>query len=54
MSIQQNLTQIKSQLPAHVTLVAVSKTITENNLFMPPKSSYIEPKFRSGLVVYEL
>lgn len=26
MSIAQNLTQIKSQLPAHVTLVAVSKT----------------------------
>jgi uncharacterized pyridoxal phosphate-containing UPF0001 family protein len=26
MSIQQNLNSIKSQLPAHVTLVAVSKT----------------------------
>jgi pyridoxal phosphate enzyme (YggS family) len=26
MSIAQNLTQIKSQLPTHVTLVAVSKT----------------------------
>ena len=26
MSIQQNLNNIKSQLPAHVTLVAVSKT----------------------------
>ena len=26
MSIQQNLTEIKSQLPTHVTLVAVSKT----------------------------
>ena len=26
MSIEKNLTQIKSQLPAHVTLVAVSKT----------------------------
>ena len=26
MSIQQNLIQIKSKLPAHVTLVAVSKT----------------------------
>ena len=26
MSIQQNLNNIKSQLPTHVTLVAVSKT----------------------------
>ena len=30
------------------------KTIADNNLIMPPKSTYIEPKFRSGLVVYEL
>lgn len=26
----------------------------DNNLIMPPKSTYIEPKFRSGLVIYEL
>jgi uncharacterized protein (DUF1015 family) len=30
------------------------KTIADSNLIMPPKSTYIEPKFRSGLVVYEL
>jgi uncharacterized protein (DUF1015 family) len=30
------------------------KTIADNNLIMPPKSTYIEPKFRSGLMVYEL
>lgn len=30
------------------------KTLADNNLIMPPKSTYIEPKFRSGLVVYEL
>jgi len=30
------------------------KTIADENLIMPPKSTYIEPKFRSGLVVYEL
>ncbi|WMW77010.1 DUF1015 domain-containing protein [Flavobacterium sp. 20NA77.7] len=30
------------------------KTIADKNLIMPPKSTYIEPKFRSGLVVYEL
>jgi len=30
------------------------KAFADNNLIMPPKSTYIEPKFRSGLIVYEL
>lgn len=30
------------------------KELADNNLIMPPKSTYIEPKLRSGLVVYEL
>lgn len=30
------------------------KIIADANLIMPPKSTYIEPKFRSGLVIYEL
>ncbi|UOK42067.1 MULTISPECIES: DUF1015 domain-containing protein [Flavobacterium] len=30
------------------------KAIADLNMIMPPKSTYIEPKFRSGLVVYEL
>jgi uncharacterized protein (DUF1015 family) len=30
------------------------KALADNSLIMPPKSTYIEPKFRSGLVVYEL
>ena len=30
------------------------KELADNNLIMPPKSTYIEPKFRSGLVVYEI
>ncbi len=30
------------------------KAIADLDLIMPPKSTYIEPKFRSGLVVYEL
>jgi uncharacterized protein (DUF1015 family) len=30
------------------------KQLADNNLIMPPKSTYIEPKLRSGLVVYEL
>ncbi len=29
------------------------KALADANLIMPPKSTYIEPKFRSGLVVYE-
>ena len=30
------------------------KTVADSNLTMPPKSSYIEPKLRSGLTIYEL
>ena len=30
------------------------KILADNNLIMPPKSTYIEPKFRSGLLIYEL
>lgn len=30
------------------------KRIADNNCIMPPKSTYIEPKLRSGLVVYSL
>ena len=29
------------------------KALADANLIMPPKSTYIEPKFRSGLVIYE-
>ena len=30
------------------------KALADHNLIMPPKSTYIEPKFRSGLLIYEL
>lgn len=30
------------------------KDLADSNLTMPPKSTYIEPKFRNGLVIYEL
>ena len=30
------------------------KDFADNNLIMPPKSTYIEPKFQSGLMIYEL
>jgi len=29
------------------------KIVADNDLIMPPKSSYIEPKLRSGLTIYE-
>jgi uncharacterized protein (DUF1015 family) len=30
------------------------KAIADAGLVMPPKSTYIEPKLRSGLTIYEL
>ena len=36
------------------TDISEIKNLADNNLIMPPKSTYIDPKFRSGLVVYEL
>lgn len=38
----------------HPIAIEEIKAIADANLIMPPKSTYIEPKFRSGLVVYEL
>ena len=29
------------------------KTIADHNLVMPPKSTYIYPKLRSGMTIYE-
>lgn len=36
------------------TSIEEIKALADNNLIMPPKSTYIEPKFRSGLIIYEL
>ena len=36
------------------TAISEIKELADNNLIMPPKSTYIDPKFRNGLVVYEL
>jgi uncharacterized protein (DUF1015 family) len=30
------------------------KSIADAGLVMPPKSTYIEPKLRSGMAIYEL
>jgi uncharacterized protein (DUF1015 family) len=37
--------------PCHINEI---KVLADNHYIMPPKSTYIEPKFRSGLVIYEL
>lgn len=37
--------------PAEISEI---KALADNGLIMPPKSTYIEPKFRSGLIVYEI
>ncbi|MDT0650750.1 DUF1015 domain-containing protein [Autumnicola edwardsiae] len=39
-----------AMLPPGITEI---KQIAEENLTMPPKSTYIEPKLRSGLTIYE-
>ncbi|MDI1255230.1 MAG: DUF1015 domain-containing protein [Flavobacterium sp.] len=36
------------------TDISEIKELADKNLIMPPKSTYIDPKFRSGLVVYEI
>ena len=36
------------------TSVSEIKELADKQLIMPPKSTYIEPKFRSGLIIYEL
>jgi uncharacterized protein (DUF1015 family) len=30
------------------------KNVADAEMFMPPKSTYIEPKMRSGLTIYNL
>ncbi len=34
--------------------IAQLKSIADNNLTMPPKSTYVEPKLRSGLTIFQL
>ena len=34
--------------------ISALKEVADNNLSMPPKSTYIEPKLRSGLIIYSL
>jgi len=34
--------------------IDVLKKVADNNEIMPPKSTYIEPKLRSGLTIYSI
>ncbi|MCK5639059.1 MAG: DUF1015 family protein, partial [Flavobacteriaceae bacterium] len=34
--------------------VSQLKSVADNNLTMPPKSTYVEPKLRSGLTIFQL
>ncbi|MGB1040196.1 MAG: DUF1015 domain-containing protein [Flavobacteriales bacterium] len=47
----------KGQFDIAISMYPVSfaelKLIADNNLIMPPKSTYIEPKLRSGLTIYK-
>jgi uncharacterized protein (DUF1015 family) len=47
----------KKEFDLAITLYHTSieevKIIAENNLIMPPKSTWIEPKLRTGLIIYE-
>lgn len=36
------------------TAISEITGLADENLIMPPKSTYIEPKFRSGLIIYEI
>ena len=35
------------------TSIEEIKQIADENLIMPPKSTWIEPKIRTGLIIYE-
>ena len=60
---KQNLIEMKNKIDAGSFAVGFSivpitieevKAISDAGLVMPPKSTYIEPKLRSGLTIYEL
>lgn len=63
LSGKQSILELKNQIdegefkvgfllyPSNISEI---KALADNNLIMPPKSTYIEPKFRSGIVIYEL
>ena len=39
-------------MPKNITINEI-KDVADNNKYMPPKSTYIEPKLRSGLTIYK-
>ena len=46
--------QFKIGFMLYASTISEIKLLADNHLIMPPKSTYIEPKFRSGLIIYEL
>jgi uncharacterized protein (DUF1015 family) len=62
LSGKQTITEVKSKIDQgefevgfllFPSNIAEIKALADANQIMPPKSTYIEPKFRSGLVIYE-
>ena len=60
---KHNIIRMKDEIDAHNYKVGFSmlpvtiseiKEIADAGLVMPPKSTYIEPKLRSGMAIYEL
>jgi len=55
LTLQETIDRIEFDLAVtlyHTTIEEV-KSVAENNMIMPPKSTWIEPKLRTGLIIYE-
>ena len=50
---QQTLNELRDDLRQQAADIGEMKKIADAKLIMPPKTSYIEPKLRSGLTMYE-
>ena len=60
---KQGLTSLKNSVDSGDYCVAFAlkpitieqlKDVSDQNQVMPPKSTYIEPKLRSGLIIYSM
>jgi len=60
---KQSVTELKNKVDnrdfkvaflLHKTDISELKNIADSGLIMPPKSTYVEPKFRTGLTVFEV
>ena len=46
--------KMKVAFSLHPVTLEQLKTVANNHLYMPPKSTYIEPKLRSGLAIFKI